>query len=127
MKRTTITTKSEIIVVYFTDGRVRDIPVVKQVGKELREAVPQAVHKKLLLSFRNVTYLPSIMISELIALKKACDAAKVELKFCDIRPNILEVFNITKLHKLIDIQTTEDRALKRFGKKRFLSLPRFGA
>ena len=48
MAATTVETKEEVVVVYFSDGKILDSQRIEQVGKELQEAVPQAIHKKLL-------------------------------------------------------------------------------
>ena len=115
-----IQTKADLILVSFTEGRLLDTRIVRQTGRELQAAVSPSLHKKVLLSFRGVSYLASTMISELIMLNKTCNAAGVTLKFCDVSPQIMEVFKIVKLHKIIEIQATEDAAVKSFGKKRFL-------
>ena len=57
------------------------------------------------------------MISKLVMLNKACKGGGVELKFCEVSPNVMEVFKITKLHKVFDIKDTEDKAAASFGKK----------
>ena len=117
MAATTVQTKEEVVVVYFSDGKILDSQRIEQVGKELQDAVPQAIHKKLLLNFRGVSFMSSAMISKLVMLNKACKSGEVELRFCEVSPNVMEVFKITKLHKVFDIKTTEDQAVASFGKK----------
>jgi anti-anti-sigma factor len=112
-----VETKGEIIAVYFTDGKILDSQRIEQVGRELQEAVPLAIHKKMLLNFRGVSFMSSAMITKLVMLNKACKAQGVELKFCEVSANVMEVFKITKLNKLFDIQKTEDKALESFDKK----------
>jgi len=112
-----VETKGEIIAVYFTDGKILDSQRIEQVGRELQEAVPLAIHKKMLLNFRGVSFMSSAMITKLVMLNKACKAQGVTLKFCEVSANVMEVFKITKLNKLFDIQKTEDKALESFDKK----------
>jgi anti-sigma B factor antagonist len=90
---------------------------IEQLGKELLDSVPQALHKKLLLNFRGVTFMSSAMISKLVLLNKACKTAGVTLKFCEVSSNLMEVFKITKLNKVFDIEKTEEKALASFDKK----------
>jgi len=112
-----VETKGEIIVVSFTDGKILDSQRIEQVGRELQESVPQAIHKKMLLNFRGVSFMSSAMITKLVMLNKACKAQGVALKFCEVSANVMEVFKITNLNKLFDIQKAEDKALESFDKK----------
>ena len=114
-----ITTRmhEEVLVVGFTDQKILDSQRIEQVGKELQEVVPQAIHKKLLLNFGGVSFMSSAMITKLVILNKTCKAQGVNLKFCEVSANVLEVFKITKLNKLFDIQGTEEKALASYDKK----------
>ena len=117
MAAITIQTSGEILVVGFTDSKILDSQRIEQVGKELQEATPQAIHKKLLLNFRGVSFMSSAMITKLVMLNKGCKAQGVALKFCEVSPNVMEVFKITKLNKLFDIQDGEEKAIASFDKK----------
>ena len=117
MAAITTQTHEEILVIGFTDSKILDSQRIDQVGKELQEAVPQAIHKKLLLNFRGVSFMSSAMITKLVMLNKGCKAQGVALKFCEVSPNVMEVFKITKLNKLFDIQEGEEKAVASFDKK----------
>lgn len=117
MSAITVEAKEEVTVVYFSDGKILDNQRIEQVGKELQAVVPQAIHKKMLLNFRGVSFMSSAMITKLVLLSKACKAASVNLKFCEVSPNVMEVFKITKLTKVFDIQSAEDKAIASYDKK----------
>ena len=117
MSAITIQSKDEVLVVYFTDGKILDSQRIEQVGLELQEAVPQATHKRLLLNFRGVSFMSSAMITKLVMLNKSCKTEEIALKFCDVSPNVMEVFKITRLNRLFDIAETEEKAISGFGKK----------
>ena len=122
MSATTVeVTPEQVVVVSFNDGKILDSQRIEQVGRELQEAVPQAVHKKMLLNFRGVSFMSSAMITKLVMLNKTCKAQGVTLKFCEVSPNVMEVFKITKLNKLFDLQPTEEKALASFDKKGWFS------
>ena len=87
-------------------------------GKELLEAVSTAANQKMLLNFQGVSFMSSAMITKLVTLNKTCKAKGVTLKFCEVSSNVMEVFKITKLNKLFDIQAGEEKALASFDKKR---------
>ena len=117
MAAITTETNGEVLIVGFTDSKILDSQRIEQVGRELQEVVPQAIHKKLLLNFRGVSFMSSAMITKLVMLNKSCKTQTVTLKFCEVSPNVLEVFKITKLNKLFDIQAEEDKAIASFDKK----------
>ena len=117
MAAITTTQNGEILIVGFTDSKILDSQRIEQIGKELQEAVPQAIQKKLLLNFRGVSFMSSAMITKLVMLNKVCKAQGVALKFCEVSPNVGEVFKITKLNKIFDIQSDEEKAVASFDKK----------
>ena len=117
MAAITTSTNGEVLVVGFLDSKILDSQRIEQVGRELQEIVVQAIHKKLLLNFHGVSFMSSAMITKLVMLNKTCKAQTVSLKFCEVSPNVLEVFKITKLNKLFDIQGEEEKALASFDKK----------
>lgn len=117
MAATTTENNGEVLVVGFMDSKILDSQRIEQVGRELQEAVPQAANKKLLLNFRGVSFMSSAMITKLVMLNKGCKSQGVTLKFCEVSPNVLEVFKITRLNKLFDIHATEEKAIASFDKK----------
>ena len=82
-------------------------------GRELFELVEQK-RTKILLNFMNVEFLSSAALGKLITLDKKLKAAKGQLKLSSIRPEIYEVFAITRLNKLFDIHDDEADALATF-------------
>ena len=117
MSAITIQNNGEILVLGFTDTKILDSQRIELVGKELQEAVPQAIHKKILLNFRGVSFMSSAMITKLVMLNKTCKAKGITLKFCEVSANVMEVFKITKLNKLFDIQGDEEKTIANFDKK----------
>ena len=68
----------------------------------------------MLLNFSNVEFLSSAALGKLITLDKKVKANAGRLKLSNIRPEIYEVFAITKLNKLFDIKDDEADALAAF-------------
>jgi anti-sigma B factor antagonist len=117
MSATTLQIKDEIVVVYFTDGKILDSQRIEAIGRELQSALPQAIHRKLVINFRGVTFMSSAMITKLVLLNKACQAQSIEMKFCEVSQNVMEVFKITKLNKLFALYDSEEKAIASFDKK----------
>ena len=70
--------------------------------------------KKVVLDFANVEYLSSAALGKLITMDKKTKGAKGKLRLCNIRPDIYEVFTITRLDKEFDIKADEAEALAAF-------------
>ncbi len=109
--------KEGVLVVYFGDAKILEDTKIQQIGQELLECQSRAVDNKLLLNFSNVTFMSSAMIGKLVLLNKKCASDGVKLKLCNISKNLGEVFKITGLNKVLDIQKDEEKALKSFDKK----------
>ena len=95
---------SGIFVVRFTDSVDRNCQQIEELSQKLHAMVTQAKHINLRLNFRDVRLMSTAMIKKLVALNKTCKEKRVKLTFCEVSPNVMEVFKITKLNKLFDIQ-----------------------
>ena len=73
-----------------------------------------AASRKLLINFQRVEFMSSMMIGHIVRLNKQCKTDKTRLKLCNIAPEILEVFTITKLNKILDICEDEAKAIESF-------------
>ena len=105
-----------VLVVNFTDAKILDEARIQQIGTELMEMVATAAqNKKMLLNFQGVQFMSSAMIGKLVLLNKTSQGAEIDLKFCTISPNVLEVFKITRLNKVFKIYADEEKAMKAFG------------
>ncbi len=104
----------EVTVVRFVDRKIIDHSNIQQIGTELFQLVEEQNKLKLLLNFANVEFLSSEALGKLIRLDKKVKAHGGTLKLSNIRPEIMEVFVITKLNKLFDIKDDEAAALAAF-------------
>lgn len=104
----------EITVVNFRDKKILDEASIQELGAELFGLVEQLDLRSILLNFANVEFLSSAALGKLITLDRKVKAAKGRLKMANIRPEILEVFQITKLNKVFDIRKDESEAIAAF-------------
>jgi len=105
----------DVVVAEFIQSSILDETAIDRVGKEFEQLVLEAATaKKLLLNFRAIEYMSSAMIGKLILLNKNCKNAKIKFKVCNVTGNILEVFQIMKIGKVIDIQKDEKSAIESF-------------
>jgi anti-sigma B factor antagonist len=104
----------DITVVNFLDKKILDEQNIQIIGEELFRLVDDQGHRKLLLNFGNVEYLSSAALGKLITLNKKLQQNGGRLVLCNIRPEIHEVFEITKLDKFFKIAKEEQAALQAF-------------
>jgi anti-sigma B factor antagonist len=103
-----------VAVVQFVDKKILDESNIQEMGQELFQLVEEEKRDKILLNFSSVEFLSSAALGKLITLDKKVKAHGGKLKLTNIRPEIYEVFAITKLNKLFDIQDDEATALHAF-------------
>jgi len=104
----------EVTVVNFTDKKILDEQNIQVIGEQLFSLVDDLGRRKLLLNFSNVEYLSSAALGKFITLNKKVKTSGGTLILCTIDPQIYEVFEITKLNKLFNIQKDEQTALQAF-------------
>jgi anti-sigma B factor antagonist len=108
------TNKRGVVLACFAEQRLTDSLAIAEVGDELHALAAEENCRKLLLSFVGVTYLSSAMLGKLISVNRGLKAKGGELKLCQLCPKVQEVFTLTKLGQIIDIQHTENEGLKAF-------------
>ncbi len=109
----------DVVVITFNHSKVLDEGTIRQIGEEFSNLTMEAAaERKLLLNFSNVGFMASAMIGKILILNKQCKKDRIDLKLCSICPNIMEVFNLMKLNKVLSIYDDEPSALEAFGPSR---------
>ncbi len=109
-----IAKQGDVHLVEFEDRKILDELSITQIGEQLQELVAAEPDVKLLLNFRNVEHLSSAALGMLITLEKQIKEKRGRLKLSNIRPQIFEVFKITRLNRLFEIHDTAEMALQDF-------------
>jgi anti-sigma B factor antagonist len=113
-RRIAVSKTGDVTVVTFADKKILDEASIQELGVELFALVEHDNRKSILLTFSNVEFLSSAALGKLITLDRKVKTAKGKLKMSNIRPEIFEVFQITKLNKVFDIHGDEAAALAAF-------------
>ncbi|MGC3970692.1 MAG: STAS domain-containing protein [Pirellulales bacterium] len=113
-RRLELSEVGDVTVVRFVDRKILDVTNIHELGRELFALVEEQNRKKLLLNFGTVEFLSSETLGELIKLEKKVKQHQGRLMFSNIKPEIYEVFAITRLNKLFDIRDEEAEALAAF-------------
>jgi anti-sigma B factor antagonist len=109
--------KDGILTVVFDDARILDEVKLSELGTELIETLNKTTEERVILDFRNVKFMSSSMLGKLVQVHKKAGEFKVKMKLCSIDPEIRQVFKITKLDKLFDIEADEASARAAFMKR----------
>ena len=113
-RRLEVNEVGDVTVIRFRDRKIIDDINIQELGQELFRLIEQEDRRKLLLNFSSVDFLSSAALGKLITLDKKVKAHQGVMKMSNIRPEIYEVFAITKLNRLFDIQNDEADALAAF-------------
>ena len=110
-RRINVAKIGDVTVVKFLDKKILDEANIQELGLELFSLIEHDNRKSILLNFTDVEFLSSAALGKLISLDRKVKANKGRLKMSNIRPEIFEVFQITKLNKVFDIRTDESEAV----------------
>jgi len=110
-QRISVSDVGDVTVVQFVDRKILDESNIQDLGRELFHLVEEEGRKKIVLNFSNVEFLSSAALGKLITLDKKSKKSGGSLKFSNIRPEIYEVFAITRLNKLFSIYDEEADAV----------------
>ena len=113
-RRIDIEEVGDVTVAKFVDKKILDEANIQAIGNNLFALIDEDGRRKIVLDFSLVEYLSSAALGKLITMDKKAKAAKSKLRLCCIRPEIYEVFEITRLNKIFDIKATQEEALQGF-------------
>jgi anti-sigma B factor antagonist len=106
--------QKDIRVIEFTNSRILDEANIAEIGQGLNVLIDERTNPKLLLDFGSVDHLSSAALGMLINANKRVKEKNGQLRLTNIKPQIFEVFVITKLNKLFRIFPTRAEALASF-------------
>lgn len=107
-------TAGDVSMVRFLDRKIIEAANIQELGDELFALVERDSKKNVILNFNNVEFLSSAALNKLIILDKKIKAHSGKMRLCNLRPEIYEVFAITRLNQLFDIKPTDNDALQGF-------------
>ena len=109
-----VSQEKDVRLVEFTNNKILDEANIKEIGDGLNALVDERPNPKLLLDFATVDHLSSAALGMLINVNKRVKERNGQLRLANIKPQIFEVFVITKLNKLFRIMPTRSEALASF-------------
>jgi len=110
-----IDTIKNVTVAQILSANVLDAQQIDKIGKDLYKLADDEFIKRLVLDMQNVKHLSSGALGMLINLQRKTETTKGQLIMCGMRPQILQIFKLTKLEKLFKFEKDRNEALKAFG------------
>ena len=109
-----IETITGVTIVSIVDNDLLAEEVIQEVAEQLFRVVEEQGETRLVVSFRDVRYMSSAMVGQLVKLHKKVVKANGRMILCGFSPTLREVFRISHLDRLLDIQENEQVALDKF-------------
>jgi anti-sigma B factor antagonist len=109
-----VTDVKGIRVVNFTDSKILDEANIKHIGDSIGSLIEEHPTPKILLDFTGVDHLSSAALGMLINANKKVKEKNGMLRLAHIKPQIYDVFVITKLNMLFKILPNKQAALDSF-------------
>jgi anti-sigma B factor antagonist len=106
----------EIRTIQLTDAKILDESVIQQISQDLIELLGKTEETNVVLDFDQVRFMSSSALGMLIKVNKKCKEFKIDLKLCNIAPDIMQVFKITRLDKILAIYPDSQAAFAAFKK-----------
>jgi anti-sigma B factor antagonist len=104
------------VLVFDIEGEIRRTDTVQETLHGLVEANLNRGRRNVLFNMGGVEFIDSFGVGQILASYISIQKLGGKLKLCRISPKLLLIFQITMLHKVLDIQEDCDRALESFGK-----------
>jgi anti-sigma B factor antagonist len=109
-----VSQEKNIRVVEFTNSKILDEQNIKEIGDTLNSLIEERENPRILVDFANVDHLSSAALGMLINVNNRVKQRNGQLRLANIKPQIFEVFVITKLNKLFRIMNTRTEAMASF-------------
>jgi anti-sigma B factor antagonist len=110
-QRLKLTDNKDVKIVEFIESKILDEANIEDIRRQLIALAESKERIKILLDFGNVDHLSSAALGMLINVNNAVKQNNGQLRLVNIKPQIMEVFEITKLNKLFKILPTRADAL----------------
>jgi anti-sigma B factor antagonist len=109
--------RGHVVVATLTDEKILDESQLQSLEGSFLPLIKQTPGIQLIINFENVKFLTSSVLGLLIRISKNVIENNGTLRLCSIHPKILDVFRITRLDKIFDIQTSVEDAMIGLKKK----------
>lgn len=111
--------KEGILTIWVQAPRLVEDSVLEKLESDTLALIDKTTEERVILDFDAVQFMSSSMLGKLVKIQKKCKEYKTKLKLSSLSPEIKQVFKITKLDKVFDIEKDLESARKAFFKRGF--------
>lgn len=104
------------VVVFDIEGEIRRTETAQETLHSLVESQLNRGRRNVLLNLAGVEFIDSFGVGQILASYISTQNLGGKLKLCRISHKLLLIFQITMLHKVLEIHEDCDKALESFGK-----------
>ena len=104
--------QDDVFLVYLRDLKLNSDVLAESIGSEINTLLNQEQVKKVIVNLRDVNFMNSTMIGKLVQWTKRCSEESIDLRFCELKAPLLEVFQLMNLPRIMEIHPTEESALE---------------
>ncbi len=95
-----------------TDEKILDESDIRGLEESIMPLLETSTSVNLVLDFSNVKFLSSAVLGLLIRISRKIYESEGQLKLCGIKPKIQEIFRITRLEQVFDIDADRYDAVR---------------
>ncbi len=106
-----------ILVIRVQPPRLIEDSVLENLERDILALVDKSTEERVVIDFANVQFMSSSMLGKLVKVQKKCKEYKAKLKLSSVSEEISQVFKITRLDKVFDIERDLPAARKAFLKR----------
>ena len=109
MPALTLKETGDSLCVSLSVAKMLDDATTQEIGEELMGLVDRAKNddRKMVVDLQSVQFISSAMIGKLILLNKAAKTGQVVLKFRNVLPDVMKVFRVMRLDKVLQFEAEE--------------------
>jgi anti-anti-sigma factor len=108
------TREADKVVIFDVEGEIRRSDIPQTTLHSLVEAQLDRGRRKVLVNLRGVDFIDSFGVGQILASYTSTQNLGGKFKLCGISQKLLLIFQITMLHKVLEIHDDCDRALESF-------------
>lgn len=104
--------QGEVTIVELIEKKILDEASIAEIGEHLFALVAESAKPRIVVDFASVGHMSSSALGMLITLHKRVREKGGALRFCNIRPAIYEVFEITRLSEVFGVLPDREQAVR---------------
>lgn len=102
----------DVALATFTGPVILDPETATSIGRQLKILVQDQGYGRVILDFSNVERLTTQLVGQIAGLHQAIQAKGGRLALCSIKPEVLGIFQILRLHRVLKIYKNSQEALQ---------------